>query len=106
MRILTALRDQLADEIDAWTYHRISRAHAEESWRSHLEGGGCSACVDPCAFCVIWAGTLDLERVERAGRHVWRPRPRADAQARPATRRRRAGRVAAPSPERSEGDDA
>ncbi|ONH52916.1 hypothetical protein CcI49_32820 [Frankia sp. CcI49] len=104
VRILTALRDQLADEIDAWTYHRISRARAEETWRHHLDGGGCAACVDPCAFCLTWANTLDLERVDDADRQVWRPRPRADAQPRPATRRRRAGRVAAPSPERSNGE--
>ncbi|KPM56981.1 hypothetical protein ACG83_03980 [Frankia sp. R43] len=104
VRILTALRDQLAGEIDAWIYHRISRAHAEENCRRHLDGGSCSACVDPCTFCLSWADALDLERVERAGRHVWRPRPHADVQPRPATRRRRAGRVAASSPERSDGD--
>ncbi|ABD11090.1 hypothetical protein ThrDRAFT_03673 [Frankia casuarinae] len=104
VRILTALRDQLADEIETWTYHRISRARAEEIRRHHLERDDCSGCVDPCAFCVTWADALGLERVADAGRHVWRPRPRAEARPRPAARRRRAGRVAEPSSERSDGD--
>ncbi|ORT46833.1 hypothetical protein [Frankia sp. KB5] len=103
VRILTALRDQLPGEIETWIYHRISRARAEEIWRHRLERGDCSGCADPCAFCVTWAEALGLERVADAGRHVWRPRPRADAQPRPATRRR-AGRAAKPSPGRSESD--
>ncbi|ABW12001.1 hypothetical protein Franean1_2571 [Parafrankia sp. EAN1pec] len=104
VRILTALRDQLTGEIETWTYGRISRVHAEEIWRHHLERGDCSGCVDPCAYCVTGADALGLERTNDAGRHIWRPRPRVDAQPRPATRRRRTGRAAETSPERSNGD--
>jgi hypothetical protein len=103
VRILTALRDQLADEIETWTYHRISRAHAEGIWRHHLERGDCTGCADPCAFCVTWADALGLERVADADRHVWRPRPGPETRPRLAARRR-AGRTGKTSSERSDGD--
>lgn len=89
VRILTALRDQLTEEIDTWTYGRISRVDAEEIWRHHLEHCGCSGRVDPCAGCVTLADALSLEQADDAGRRVWRPRPTAHGQPRPVTRRRR-----------------
>ncbi len=78
VRILTALRDKLTQDIDTWAYARVSRAGVEQHWRDVLQRGDCARCAHPCHSCAGWADALGLERVDDDSRPVWRPRPTAD----------------------------
>jgi len=78
VRIMSALRDRLTQEIDTWTYGRISRVGVEQHWREALQRGDCARCTRLCHSCAVWADALGLERVDDDGRPVWHPRPTTD----------------------------
>jgi hypothetical protein len=79
VRILTALREILPEEIENWKYHRLSRAAAEKLWEEHLFSRHCSTCEKRCHGCLALAGALGYEPAEHAnGTRTWR-RPEKEA---------------------------